>query len=65
MAERQFPLPSLKYPVGHFNDTVSRRQSPLLSAWYPIAQVTTEVGTEGGRQFPYPSVVYPLGQAGA
>jgi hypothetical protein len=31
LAERQFPFPSLKNPVRHFNDTVSRRQLPLLS----------------------------------
>ena len=63
-ADKQFPFPSLKYPVGHFKDTVSRRQFPLLSEWYPIAQVRTVAGTEGGIQFPYPSEVYPLGQAG-
>ena len=56
----QFPSPSLVNPVAHLRDTVSTRQPPLPSEWYPKAQITTDVGTDGGRQFPYPSEVYPL-----
>jgi hypothetical protein len=63
---RQFPFPSLIYPLGQTVGSgdklgVIERQFPFPSLSYPDAQ---KVGTLRATQFPYPSVSKPDGHVG-
>jgi len=63
---RQFPFPSLVYPLGQTIGSGGKlgeieRQFPLPSLSYPDAQ---KVGTLRATQFPYPSVSKPDGHVG-
>jgi hypothetical protein len=63
---RQFPFPSLVYPLGQTCGRYGKsgeieRQFPFPSLSYPDAQ---KVGTLEATQFPYPSESKPDGHVG-
>ena len=63
---RQFPFPSLVYPLGQTigsgcNPEVIERQFPFPSVSYPDAQT---IGIYLETQFPYPSESKPDGHVG-
>jgi len=58
------PYPSVSNPSAHSTVTVTGRQFPFPSLFYPLGQTVGSGGKPGEieRQFPFPSLSYPDSQ---